>query len=77
MMGKWFLDADDDINIIQLGLLFTEKFPQYAPHIVTAHCGWSKLLADNQAQPRPVMLIKPIIDCEILARNPFAEIKNG
>ena len=76
-MGKRFLNPDNDINIIQLGLLFPEKFPQYASHIVAAHCGRSNLFSGYQAQPRPAMLIEPIIDSEVLPRNPSAEIKNG
>lgn len=76
-MGKRFLNPDNDINIIQLGLLFPEKFPQYASHIVAAHCGRSNLFSGDQAQPRPAMLIEPIIDSEVLSRNSSAEIKNG
>lgn len=76
-MGKRFLNPDNDINIIQLGLLFPEKFPQYASHIVAAHCSRRDLFPRDQTQPRPAKPIEPVIDSEILTRNPSAEIKNG
>lgn len=77
LAAEWILDADNDIDVTKLGLLFPEKFTQHTPHVVATYGGRSYFFAGYHPEPRMLVLVITVIDDEIRPRNPLAEIKNG
>lgn len=77
LMIEWLHDPDHQVEGCYLHLLFPEKFAQDTTHIITVYRPFCHFFGDHHTQSGAAKLIGLVMNGKKLARNPFAETKNG